>query len=84
MNRLKGRVKNLEKKVRGNRKMPITIKMIYVGDDNWPKHETIVKEKYLAEHGTLDGLMIVKHRIPEPLPLPAVYRTSVRGDNNQT
>ena len=45
MNRLKGRVKNLEKKVRGNRKMPITIKMIYVGDDNWPKHETIVKEK---------------------------------------
>ena len=80
MNRLKGRVKNLEKRIRAKRKMPITIKPIYLGDDNWPKQESMVKEKYFAEHGTLDGLKIVRHWIPEPAPLPAVYRRPPRDD----
>ena len=84
MSRLKGRVTKLEKKVSGHRKMPITIKVIYLGDDNWPEHVTLVKEKYFAEHGTLDGLMIVKTWIPEPLPLPAAFRKPGRGDNIQT
>lgn len=84
MIRLKGRVTKLENKVHDHRKMPITVKLIYLGDENWPEHETLVKEKYLAENGTLDGLMIVKTWMPRPLPLPAAFRTPGRDDNNRT
>lgn len=84
MIRLKGRVAKLEKEVSGHKKMPTTIKVIYLGDDNWPERMALVKEKYLAEHGTLDGLLIVKSWIPEPLPLPAAFRTPGRDDDDHT
>ena len=44
----------------------------------WPEREARVKEEYLAEHGTMAGLQIIRTRIPEPAPLPKAYRQPER------
>jgi hypothetical protein len=74
MTRLHGRLAKLEKKICNSRKMPIVIKLIYLGNEDWPEHEARVKKEYLAEHGTMAGLQIIRTWIPEPAPLPAAFR----------
>ena len=76
MRSLKSRVTKLERTINNQKNMPITIEPVFLGNADWREKENLIKEKYFTENGTLNGLKIVRHWIPNPDPLPSAFRKS--------